>query len=585
MFDAPLVHATVLKKEPTPAQSVSRRKRIVLIWSICSLYFFFILFIGMGYGDWDQYNFLLIILGIGLGILLLWHAWKFLRVFIQRQREDASQLSFISSQAVSEIMDRALDHPTDTILPIDEEQPSRLSSEEMPSPPEKYLSGLFLSNMPSSQSPPSTTLAAFLVFFSGWSLMNTDFQHALPLTYYQYYSFFVHNIWTSVLLDLFICLAPFFGIFYLLFASYPGFFLRGRVYVSQERIRWRRSFQWHGMLWSDVRAIIFFQQPGDSHWFFAISTENTKIAWKWSENPAWMNESASEYLLRLAVTTTGLPVRDASSLINSLAIHTGKATTARQRKSIQLPESSWNECVASYPTESALIAKRPFSRFSGAIMLGLCFIMALLYGIEDIWQPNYIADLPPRIIATSPLFYQSLQQPSTRWILSEKNSELAYDPAGITITQRSKENYTTLLLPAIYNATAIQVTVTAPSGEMLTEEGGTAAGIVVRDDSHYDPCQFLIDGSGHPTFDCGVWRGFVQFDRKFPPGIPVTLFLVARGSYFLCYANGEYLGSYFNNEIVGAGRAGVEVIGTGTTATFHNLSIWQLTQPPLPWYI
>jgi hypothetical protein len=269
------------------------------------------------------------------------------------------------------------------------------------------------------------------------------------------------------------------------------------------------------------------------------------------------------------------------------------AKLKEKKPQVYLPEPIASNLLAPYLQKRPHIMERVRQTFQMIALSAMLIIMVFLcYEIRDSMQPAYFASLPQPISHMNPIAAYSLQRPEVTWSTWGKRGEVSYDDSGMTLVGKSNYSFngTTLLLPTVYNATAMQVTLTIAPGESWNDDGdyGTAAGIVVRVDQQnkydsFDNCQFVLDGAGRITI--GNENGYHRFEQTVQVGKPVTILLISRGRLLISYVNGQYLGSYSNRTLTGAGQVGLRVLGENAKATFRDLKIWQLTQPPVPWFV
>ena len=317
------------------------------------------------------------------------------------------------------------------------------------------------------------------------------------------------------------------------------------------------------------------------------------------EAPPTPQALASERLLGIVASRTGIPLRDTSWLV-WWAISIGD-DPARQR-------------AAGVPDEVLDAATRAEARGPhgwrawGIGLLPLLLLVALVIGslsaptrIRD-YQQQYLAALPARILAEHPRYRDTLARPTGDWQLASlapgNGHNVTYTGGALRLNgvpDASARASVAAWTTGSYSDAAVEVT---------AREVGSAA------DSFSDGVGLLArasDGQGVAFIanNDGAW-GFYRYelDRRLPswsyiksgrfspvPGhdnTPMRLLLVMRGATYLFYVNDEYIGSFTDDEFnrtPHTGRVGVIVLGQPAAGVFTSFAVYPVKSPPALEYV
>jgi hypothetical protein len=321
------------------------------------------------------------------------------------------------------------------------------------------------------------------------------------------------------------------------------------------------------------------------------------------EAPPTPQALASERLLGIVATRTGIPLRDASWLVwNAVAIGD---ELARQRAA-GVPDELLDELL---DAAARAEARGPHGwRAWGIAIIPLLLLVALVIGSVSVpsrirdYQQRYFAALPTRLHAQPPRYRDTLAHPTGDWQL-----------ASLAPGNGHNATYTggALRLNSAANAasnTSVAAWTTGSYGDAAVEV--TAREIGTPADPYSDGVGLLVRASDRQGVafianNDGAWRfyrydpdrrvlpwSYIKSGNFFPaPGhdnTPIRLLLVMRGASYLFYVNDEYAGSFTDDELdrtSRAGRVGVIVLGQPSAGVFTNFVVYPVSSPPSLEYV
>ena len=377
-----------------------------------------------------------------------------------------------------------------------------------------------------------------------------------------------------------------------------------RLFANNDGLWWQHLGKWVHVPWSAIRTIGVYSDEAiaNASEAYIIVSEEELLLWQLPLAPSVAQAQATQELLSLVLTQTGLPLRDLTPLRLALVYETN-ATLAQQIPTLQGEEAVPPPDTAML-AQVAMLMRTPTARPKGrrvntVIVASLIFTVICALGIQigasylhdRIW-PDYLATLPALLQHQTPLINASLTTADAGWPLHTPDKQggdaFGFTKEGYTITNGG--GWGLAALPDIYHAVAIQVTLRI-SGRIVpnTTEG---AGIIVRQqattDGYPSACVFLItmEGYWHTTcFTAPETRGtFSPYVRQ-GANATNTILVIARGQFFSFYINGHAVGTDFEELTEPFGQIGLTNQLENTSATFTDFKVWRINAPPNPRYV
>lgn len=380
------------------------------------------------------------------------------------------------------------------------------------------------------------------------------------------------------------------------------------VQVSDEGLRWsdRRTHRRELLRWSEIGAIgrSAMQGPAVSNSTTTATVTQymlagTDQALVWNVAPYTRPHlfQASETLLRLVVTRTGQPLRDASKLAAEVTL---AGANARFLLESRLAGSSASMSTLSATPRTKAGGPARWGCLGVALLLAvLLLIQAGVGGVGFYYQQQhsaYVANLPGLIHQTQPLFADSLMASDGLWY-EQKPSEddlagMAYTPNGYQLSGNKPGNFV-LSTGSQHFGDNMAYEVIATQRGALPQDGGDGVGIAFNADDIGDQADSFIE------FSVGYDGGWYLMSYKYVddrtsdnwnyidqgtssvinknPGDTNTLLIVVRGTQYILYINNQYITTYndtYDKGLPTSGFAGVYLDDCAMTGTFRDFNAY-----------
>jgi hypothetical protein len=427
---------------------------------------------------------------------------------------------------------------------------------------------------------------------TAWLLGLETVVSANTQTYAQYdnsYQYIV-NILFAPLVIYFICM----GYFFLSKYAFRGW----RLWADEQGLLWPRFWRWERLVWADIRTIGCYL--GSTGLTYVIAGERQVITWRFAATIYQQRtEAGAVRLLTLAMAHTGLPLRDLTPLAAALAQAANEQSLARLPAGYASPAIPAADDVLRERAAVLLAAVPPlpaptrwYVNAGIAVLLGALLWLppGIAHYTYSVALPNYLATLPAQIQRQTPLLADSLSAPDGRWPIHTPTKtdqrRMVYSDGGYTLSGSHTGDEIDSVLPAIYHAVAIQVTVTERGA--IPPGATDGVGIIMRwSTADHDNCAFVVDYAGDwndtCSFEQGGGNGLWAFIRRGPDATN-TLLVIVRGQQQIMYANGHFIGMYFAEFTAPLGQIGLVNEESGMAATFTDFTVWPVTSPPDPNY-
>lgn len=401
-----------------------------------------------------------------------------------------------------------------------------------------------------------------------------------------------------------------------------GFFgFKGRrIFVDATGLWWRHLGRWVQLPWSDIQSIsayIYDPVYTTTARYYIVGKQGF-IQWElqraildidgeegdkdFLQNPQ-RELDATARLLAITMQQTGLPLRDLQPLADALGY--GVALAEAKTSSHLTPEPEMlheaNLLIAAVPKPPPTKINWGTFPIIAVLIVVVCFgPYAFVRYSQDALFPRYLASLPAKLNAKTPLWHDPLTKAAHGWPLhvpdAQNGDRLSYDDGGYTIINGGIVDINSLyhgsaVLPQSYGAIAIQVTV--HMNKTAQSVDATGAGIIIRQPypaSENEQCMLLITDTGRWRDTCGIYFA-ENFSTTFSPyihqglGANNTLLVVARGQFVAFYANEHLLGYDFAWDREPFGYIGLVNRSSDISATFTDFTVWAINPPPNPNYI
>ena len=353
------------------------------------------------------------------------------------------------------------------------------------------------------------------------------------------------------------------------------------ITAEEQGLRWKLRPRWWPrrasfLAWQDVRVFYTFDYERRSALFwsnwrlYVLDSPEATLAWSVKLPPPFApptrsaEQTTHEYLARLIVTRTGLPLRTLAAAAKELAkdpIVRRASQFGRQR----LPAET-------ELTTLTILNERPAQPRSGrgrrwslaAPPLALLVLLPLAaWGIQT-YQSEQYASLLAQVHAHRPLYTAAaFGSDSFQDVPGPYELPASHNPLEATA-------------PAVYGDAAVEVTVRLPHGErsadfglILHTDGIANAEVVFRLD---------LDGFwalGPIDADPGILIRTDTPDTR--PGASNRLTVIVRGTEYICYVNGTFVAVYHAAH-PGSGHVGAFVMDEYVLelATFTNFTVYPL---------
>lgn len=379
------------------------------------------------------------------------------------------------------------------------------------------------------------------------------------------------------------------------------------IVTDEAAIRWQRFGRWVVVPWSSVQTIGAYTHPQrrfqDLTITYVIMAQDLLFTWK--NNPQNSSSEADDTtdLLRIAVTRTGLPVRDLNPLATAISAQADLLAARPPKSPVFADSHTLADRAADLLHMEVAVYQSPARQWRSAVLVGLVTILALLpllvgYGLHDIAQPTYFATLPARIHAKTPLFSDSLRATDGLWPIQSSTQDdyrhLAYTSNGYTLTGNTTGKEVYAVMPDTYGSVAIQVTATETG--TIPPNTYDGVGIIMRGNNvasdpldEYNYCTFSVNYHGDWRVACGFLGPVIGHSAAIHtgPGATNTLLVIARGNQYICYVNGQYVGQIYDRYSVHktVGQVGVVNVESGMQGTFTDFTVWSVNAPPALDYV
>jgi hypothetical protein len=331
---------------------------------------------------------------------------------------------------------------------------------------------------------------------------------------------------------------------------------RFTIRVDEQGIEWKHIRRWlpgrtQRIAWSEARAFYAFnyRQWSGSPWgreeAYVLDAPNNTLAWvlslPWSANPQ-QDQRATERLLRLIATYTGLPLRDLTDAVDKLdVLMSDVPATATLLKEQQATAVSLFSATLTKLPQPVKPAKRRLFAYSGLtplLLMGL--IAATAFGLQTYQQSSYTAMLA-HIHAHQPLYHDALHAPDADWHTHLPGPDA---PGSFTFKdnayQLTGDDFIGVPAPGLYGDVAVEVTVRLYAND--TNDLFNSFGLLLHGDDPLLGIVFEITADGY--WSIGPIQRGLQQTSAIHQGIGATnrLAVIMRGQQYLCYINGQFVG-------------------------------------------
>jgi hypothetical protein len=305
--------------------------------------------------------------------------------------------------------------------------------------------------------------------------------------------------------------------------------------------------------------------------------------------------AASEMLLRVAVTRTGKPLRDLSAVAAEVLRPDGTA----MRLLPTVPATNDAPLAGVYPPPKGRAGRRPSLVVAMSLVLSLLLTTGLIAG--GVWLQNYLpqyyASLPARVAASTSLFHDDLAELDNNWPLVNATKDgvggAAYVASTYQLSGLVPGYITSQTEPHEFGDAAYAVT--AAETGAIPKNSTDGVGLVLHESRNGNVYLiFYVDRSGGRTFETYHYVDGSGNDEFTPldsgqssaihtaAGDENRLLVIAHGTKYLFYVNGQYLDHYDavpSDHLPTYGMAGVYLNQTGTTGIFSQFDVYALPQP------
>jgi hypothetical protein len=381
-------------------------------------------------------------------------------------------------------------------------------------------------------------------------------------------------------------------------------YLAVHLSANEDGLWWRQRLGWQHLPWAAITTIARCDietstGPGESR--FVIASAEGLLTWRVPNllpttpfPPERGIIPSTQQVIALTLAQTGLPLRDLTPLAQALAQQANDATNPSTVPA-RVGDDALGTRAAALFTAQPMPPKprQPWFVTPGLITLAgaLCFApFFVTRTVQDTTFPSYLASLPAKLQAHTPMLTDPLTHDSGRWPIQHPGTN-QYDTTGYTnegyiITNGGGPG--TALLPNEYHAVAIQVTVRFSSTVPESLESG--AGIMYDEQDEYEDCTFLIDTNGDWQDACDFHIFFsIRHSSFIHQGANAsnTLLVIIRGQYAIFYINGHWVGDAFHSyfDSYPFGHIGLVNEADRIAATFTNFALWSVNAPPNPNYV
>jgi hypothetical protein len=494
--------------------------------------------------------------------------------------------------------------PDDQLAPPAPEQPTPLDDAHPTSGPQRIGP---LASISASRAP-STVLAGLLGVMLVFSVAAVGFAALLnigaPLSSGPDFS-----SWLPV------GFAIVYGLSALSTLSRLGVWRRMYATVDERGIEWqvgkrrRRAHPPQRIEWDQVRSLAcvgtvsYSASSTVTSTAYLLATADSQIVWTSGSLRTRRQKAsaASDLLLRVAVSRTGKPLRDISTIASDLARQDGIAI--RLLDSLR-PSEAPSPALVQGPT--AYAPPRRTRPAPIGVAMSLLVALLLIGGLAGAgnwlqsYEPQYYASLQARIVSSTSFFHDDLATPDTDWDVQAPTKDGNGGAAYVGDTYQLSgllPGYTTWETePYFFGDGAFAVT----ASERGTQPAGYTDGVGIALHASSDglnALMFYVDRGG----DWSFWK-FHFVDKSgndnwtsltsgqssaihTDDGDANRLMVVAHGDHYLFYVNSQYVGSYQaapSDKLPAFGQAGVFLNETSITGIFTQYDIYAL--PSTAWW-
>ncbi len=338
--------------------------------------------------------------------------------------------------------------------------------------------------------------------------------------------------------------------------------------------------------WQSVQGFYVYRvwnatidKPQPLYW--RIETADEILSWQLGYNSSQATVQRCLLLEQIITASSMLPLRDMTSFASDLrAQRNNLPRLIAEHRARVLPTAGIERML---PTSQA---KRSWQRVVGALVIVLTLAVVVLGGIAQITQPSYLAALPARVRAHTPIFSDSLAVPTGTWPVG---ANTVYE-AGAYHLRGGQPVFA--LTNRQYADAVVEVTITSSVGQ---------AGLVVRSDAasrHMLALLFVPYDDGtvgywslrrcSPTIDyldCLILSPSFQFTTLDAPRFSSNRMMIwMHGNAYRFYINDQFVGSYIDaaDDIPSQGYVGLCSFYGSKDVAYTNFVVYPV-DATLPW--
>jgi hypothetical protein len=361
--------------------------------------------------------------------------------------------------------------------------------------------------------------------------------------------------------------------------------LRRRLWLTADgRGIWRRGHDGKpsadGVMWSEARAFYWVALASvKAGPVFVLDGGEQMLVWSPGHSGQGETQAAHRRLCRLIATDTALSLRNLTHTVASLEM----PAPTKQGK-IHARTAMGGTDANRAPQISSLPAWGAIQRANGvkSIALMILIAMPIFYGL--VWCAEHVQEwqfqqLARQIAVEHPIFADGLRKDDKLWpVGAPTENALTTADFASGVYQISGQYLASAPAPGVYGSVAVEVTARLVS--KTSEYDGV--GLLLR----YGPDQisgvtFTVNQRGEwsishwgtdshdPNAAYGQQNGAI---RK-GDGAANTLMVLMRGKQYICYVNGQFVGSYYYDGDTTGRVALFEDGGSGTTGVFTDFRV------------
>jgi len=386
--------------------------------------------------------------------------------------------------------------------------------------------------------------------------------------------------------------------------------IRWRVGGVERRIAWRdvRSFsRLATMLTNGVGAYAALSAtPGV---VYLLDGPDASLIWSLAPTANDSQYAASDYLCRLIISRTGLPLRDLTVVANDLAVTRGNVQRVIMMRSVM------GSGATASPTLQTLALtppppRRRIGRRVGAV-LALSLVPLLLLaavfgygGFVEHYQQAYFASLPQRLHSETPLFQDTLDTANYQWPVDAVTKTVhrgqrfvhgAYELYGDDPSQASWawENSTGPFGDAAFEVSVSERGAVGSGGSdgiglmfNVSLYGDRFSVFRIHADGSWDLYTYRSDQS-EPANSWNYVDGGKSSAIHQGGGAENTLLALKRGKDVLLYVNNHFIEAYYDrdSELPFLGYVGLYLNDDAQTGDFSNVAVYPVQPPSSEWWV